>query len=176
MADRAELIEEFREGTTPSGLIRHLLANHGGAVDHWTLRDYFAEAFALTTALPLRAGEEGVCDEARCATLDRVLLEEMLLRRSQWDADSPGGSASWFDGLKTTSPEELKETARAAPYPGLSAETWATLTPAEKEALAVQLASTWAHAERVAVLARLAERLQRRVEEAEGRVLARQGV
>ena len=52
MPDRTDVIKElralFKDGATFSGLLHYLQTRHNRApLDHWTIRDYLQEAFAL---------------------------------------------------------------------------------------------------------------------------------
>ena len=169
-----ELRQLFKEGATPSRLIRHILASHPEeTVSRWMLRDYLEEAFGLTLARGVKSSEDYEHPDLRCAVLNRTLIPEIIQQRKQWD--SPPESQMviepcWLDGLEVTNPEIAKKAATALPHPGLSEATWANLSPAEQESLHVQMASHRLLLERVLMLATLAERLQHQVEKLEQQI------
>lgn len=165
-----ELRQLFRDGATPSRLVRHILARHPDEdVSHWMLRDYLAEAFGLDLVRFLKADSDYSLDNLNLAFLNRILIPEILEQRAVWD-NSAEESSCWFDGLDATSPATNKAEAKATPLPGVSEESWTNLTPEDQEAIHVMMATGKTLSQRVKILAVLAERLQQQVEQLEAQL------
>ena len=79
MPDRTDVIKElralFKDGATFSGLLHYLQTRHNGApLDHWTIRDYLQEAFALPIVRYVEPAEGPHLSPDRLAVLNRTLL------------------------------------------------------------------------------------------------------
>ncbi len=169
MIERMRLVENLRsslkDGATPSRLIRDILAQWGDSISYREVQEILREAFQLPIV------RLGPSLSYRKGILNQTLLAEIVQNRKRWEALIPGPVESfWLDGLQVADPEEVKQRVTAGPYPGLSKESWAALRPDEREALFVQLASGIVLSERVELLARLAERLQQKVDELQDRL------
>jgi len=154
-------------------LIRDIIAHLGDTASSREVREILAESFQLPL---VRLGPSLDLSQMsyKQGILNRVLLAEIVANKERWEAllsPSPRVS-SWLDGLQVTNPEEVRTKIAADSYPGLSKESWAALRPDEQQALIVQLASGLVLSERFEILARLAERLQEKIDELEGRMLS----
>jgi hypothetical protein len=170
MIDRNQLIEELRfrikDGASPSGLIRHILAVAGDQISYADLCGILQDAFCLP-AVRISLSSVSAEHDHRGAILNKTLLMEILLHRSDWDTH-PWADATWLDGLQLRTLKEIGKEVRAAPYPGLTDKNWSSLSPEEKEVLHAQLVSSIVISERMEVLSTLVERLQMRLDELEG--------
>ncbi len=169
--ERSHLIEDLRckakDGATASRLIKDILAGTGGALAHADILELLMEAFHLPVVRAgggMISGEPGLEHEA----LNRTLLADIVQNRREWDVGaSTPGTCCWMDGLRLSDAEDARQQATAAPYPGISQETWTLLKPAEREALVLQLVSGSITSERLQMISRLAERLQQKIDELE---------
>jgi hypothetical protein len=175
MVERYQLVQNLRDqlkdGATPLRLIRDIIAQLGDTTSSREVQEVLEESFQLPIVRlspSLDLGQKSY----RQGILNRTLLAEIVANRERWEAliSSSRGNSSWLDGVQVTSPEEVRMKAAAESYPGLSRESWAALSPDEQQALLVQLASGLVLSDRVEVLARLAERLQEKIDELEGRI------
>jgi len=173
MTDRIPLLDDLRsrlkEGTTPSGLIRHILSVLGSTISYTELCDVLQDAFHLPV---VRLSPSSVAPEQvhRGAILIKTLLMEIVQRRSAWDTSLSHAlpvKPSWMDGLTLRTPQDIGCEVRTTPFPGLTSKSWSVLNPEEQEALYVQLISGIVLSQRVEIISRLAERLQEKVDELE---------
>lgn len=164
-----ELRQLFEQGATPSMLIRHLIRRSpDGDVNAAVLRECMEAAFCLPMARYIRAGVDFFSDVDYCVAVNQRLLPEILQHQQDWNpteqsAVEPGGK--WYEGLTSTPPEIAREAADQAAHPRLSAQSWASLSAAEQDALRLEMASLQTMTERLHILAALVERLQQQVEE-----------
>lgn len=134
----AELRDLFRGGATPSRLVRHVVARHGGGPQLDRLvRAYFREAFGVPM---FRASADLLTlppEELPFADMNAAVIHQIVARRAKWD-NSPGGP-TWMDGLTATDEGQPTESAQ-------------------------RLTATAQHLhEQVAILSRLVEQIQGRV-------------
>ena len=175
MVEHTQLVHNLRDrlkdGATPLRLIRDIMAQLGKAASSREVQEVLAESFQLPI---VRLGPllDLGGQSYRQGILNRTLLAAILENRQRWDAltSSPPGNSSWLDGLHVTSPEDVRAKVAADSYPGLSKESWAALRADEQQALLLQLASGLVLSERLEAVARLAERLQAKIDELEGRM------
>jgi hypothetical protein len=170
MTDRAGLVQElrhsFKDGATPSRLIRDVVKQLGDSPSYWDVEAILTEAFQLPVVRlnPSIVSGQKVCNNS---IYNKALLAEIVQNRDRWDTfdlTSCREQSSWLQGLRLASPQDTKNKVEAAPYPGLSKASWAALHPDEREALFVQLASSMVLSDRVDLLSRLAERLQEKID------------
>ncbi len=174
METRAEVLTElramFREGATPSRLIRHIADRHAGDDDvHLLVQFYFVEAFGVPIVRGLNPVDRFDHDDLRYAFLNEYLVHEIIQRRSEWDAPSdrvPSESDSWLDSLKATDAKDRISQIHGDLIPELS-RCWSHLTPQERYYIQMCLGSANGLSETVKALSRLAECLQQRVIELE---------
>jgi hypothetical protein len=163
-----ELRALFKQGATPSKLLRHIIGRFPGeSLSAWVLRDYLEKAFCLPMARLIQPGIDYTADNPCFVALNRTLIPEIIQRRQEWDTAqeaSSEGVPCWFDGLTSTSPEEARDAASRKTHPRLNTSTWENLSPDEQDALRLQMAGIQTTSERVAILATLVERLQQQVE------------
>ncbi len=181
MSTQPDVIQElramFKEGATPSRLIKHIADRHEGVARlHGLIQEYFIEAFAV----PIVRGLDPIADyrfmDPRLAYLNEDLVHEIIEKRSEWDRDHDSlnnGEISWLDSAKARSDEERFQAAQAGVVPELS-QCWQKLSPKEQQYIQRTFASANGLYESVKILARLADRLQRRVVELEETVLQAQ--
>lgn len=175
MLERTQLVQSLRDrlrdGATPWRLIQDIIAHLGESASGREVREILAESFQLPF---VRLGSSLDLSQMsyRQGILNRTLLAEIVANKEQWEAliSSSGEICSWLDGLRLTSPDDVRRKVAADSYPGLSKESWAALHPDEQQALLVQLASGLVLSDRIEVLSRLAERLQEKIDELEGRM------
>lgn len=173
MIDHAELIQNLRnlvkDGATPLRLIRDLLIQLADTVSAREVQEILAESFQLPI---VRLGPSLDLNQKsyRQGVLNRTLLAEIVESKQRWDALTPSvGNSSWLDGLDVASPTDVREKLAADSYPGLTRESWAALSHDERQMLLAQLASGRVLSDRLEMLSRLAERLQEKIDELEGR-------
>lgn len=175
MVERAKLVQDLRvrlkDGATPLRLMRDIIAYLDGSASPREVREILAESFQLPL---VRLGPSLDLDQIsyRQGILNRTLLAEIVANKERWEASisASARTSSWLDGLQMTDPEDVRTNRAADSYPGLSKESWAALRPDERQALLAQLASGLVLSERMEVLSRLAERLQEKIDELEGRM------
>ncbi len=174
MIPRAELVQklrrDFSDGATPSRLIRDILSEMGDGVSGREVHDILSEAFQLPVVhiSPIPAAN---LEGNKRLVLNRTLLPEIVERKEQWrKLASHPHEPSWVNGVKITELQDVRKNVAAGPYPGLSKETWAALSPEEQESLCVQLCSAMVAWERLELLSKLAERLQDKVNELEAKL------
>jgi hypothetical protein len=167
MRTRPEVVHElrslFKEGATPSALIRHVIARHEGERNlHPLIQAYFREAFGVPIVRGLSPTDDYRQADLRCAFLNEQLAHEMVQRRGEWD--SPGGDESggaWLDAL-SASDDQQRLSQLQAPPPELG-RCWPQLTPSEQSFIQRSLASANGLYEAVKILSRLAECLQQKI-------------
>jgi hypothetical protein len=168
------IIEElrvlFREGATPSRLMRHIVGRHPDEKNrHALIQDYFREAFGVDLVRGLKPFDDYAHADLRYAFLNQDLLHGMAAKRATWDsgkAPTAGAAPSWLDSLEATDLQELIREAEASGLPEL-AEGWVKLNPKERSAVCRIIAGFNLRSETVQLLARLVERLQQKVLELE---------
>ena len=142
----AKLRDLFRGGATPSRLVRHVVARHGGEpqVDR-LVRAYFREAFGVPM---FRASADLLtlpAEQLSFAGVSADTIHQIVARRAEWDTS---GVPSWMDTLTATDPGQFPE--RTAPD--------------ESPESVRRLTATARHLhEQAAILSRLVERLQGQV-------------
>lgn len=160
-----ELIGAFRGGATVAELVR-LALRRVGEDDRRRWRQAVYRAFKIG---PSGWGSLGSTESFGNGTMpDSVLtwvfLPDILANRPAWDTD-PDHEPAWFDGVEKTPLDEQEKL--AATSHGLSPEGWAALGERDREQV-IFLEKMRLHlGENVQLLAALAERLQRRVNELE---------
>jgi hypothetical protein len=169
MSIRPEVQEElrqlFRHGATPSRLIQHLAARHRGDDHlHYLIQVYFLETFGVPIVRSLDPQDNYRDVGMKYHFLNNDVLYEMLQAKGTWNQDAT--EPSWFDPLKATTHDEQLRAVSQQPYFEL-ARVWDKLDDRERAAIQRVLANFIGLSERVSILARLAERLQQRVNELE---------
>jgi hypothetical protein len=174
MNTRPEVIRElrtlFKEGATPSRLIRHIAERHDGERNlHSLIQAYFLDAFGVPIVRGLRPTDDYQHADLRYAFLNEQLLHEMIQERSEWDTQDgarTNGTVSWLDSLNASDDQRRIHQAQAVVLPDLS-RCWSQLTPAEQHFIHQSMASANGLNETVKILSRLAECLQQRIVELE---------
>jgi hypothetical protein len=153
-----ELRGLFKEGSTPSRLIRHIAERHDGDDSlHALIQVYFFEAFGVPIVRGVNPTDCHQHDDLRFAFLNDQLLHEMIQRKGEWDVD---GVPSWLDSLVATADREQLHSAKTvAPKP----RYWNFLTPEEQRLAHLGCASANNLSEKVKILSRLCESLQQKV-------------
>ena len=170
----AELRSMFREGSTPSRLIKHLLDHHGREGFFSLLQTYFREAFAVPLVRASNRPEDYGGSDLRFAHLNVHLLHAMIQHRAEWDnayceGDRP---VCWLDSLVAAEESELIERANPAALPEF-ANCWEALGQEAQKYIKRIMGNANALYERVRILATLAEQLQQRVAELEKQLAER---
>lgn len=174
MEARPEIVHElralFKEGATPSRLIRHIVERHAEERDWQALiQEYFLEAFGVPLVRGLGPADDYRHTDLRYAFLNEQLLHEMIDRRSAWDGRNGFVSSQaghWFDTLSVSDDQRRLEQLRTAVPPELN-RCWPQLTAKEQYFIQRSMASANGLYETVKILSRLAECLQQRVDELE---------
>ena len=174
MNARPEVVGElrvlFEEGATPSRLIRHVLERHEGERSlHALIQDYFREAFEVPIVRGVSTIDADGIAGLDYAFLNEQLIHEMVVRRTEQghaEDETRDGSSSWLDSLEAHGDRERMEGMQTAKIPELSG-AWDQLSASEQRFIRRSLATAGGLYETVKILARLAECLQRRVEELE---------
>ncbi|MCI0459148.1 MAG: hypothetical protein L0Z62_19500 [Gemmataceae bacterium] len=171
----AELRALFREGNTPSRLIKHIVACHPGEQHLFSLiQQYFREAFAVPLVRVTNRPEDYASDDLRFAHLNVHLIHQIIQHRHEWDTPAepgPGGEPGWLDALVATDEVELIQQAEPANLAEFS-PSWDQLDPQVQKYIKRLFGNVNALYEKVLILARLAERLQQRAaDQAEGAAL-----
>ena len=166
MNTRPEVIGElrtmFKEGATPSRLIRHIVERHENEHRfHLLIQLYFLEAFAVPIVRGLNPIDDYQHADLRLDFLNEQLLHEMVQKRSEWDH---GGSETWLDSLTATDDEQRHRKVRDA-VPGELSRLWTQMTPKEKAYIHMLYASSHGQDETVKIMSRLLEALQNQVNE-----------
>jgi hypothetical protein len=174
MSTRPEVISElqslFKEGATPSRLIRHIVDRHEGELNfHSLIQAYFLDAFGVPIVRGLNPLDQYDHGDLRYSFLNEHLVHEMIQRATEW-APSGGvaarGAGSWLDSLTATDAKQrIKEVQSQIP-PDLR-RCWSQLTPEEQYYIQMSTASANGLFETVKILSRLAECLQQKIVELE---------
>jgi hypothetical protein len=101
------------------------------------------------------------------AAVNAFLLPEIVSTRFQWHTRSEGGEKTWMDNLPLTDGAQLQRSRTEESPSGISEAGLAALSASERERLYQMEVGSRALWERVLVLARLAEQLQRKICELE---------
>jgi hypothetical protein len=170
MSVRPEVQEElrllFRQGATPSRLIQLIAERHRGEQSlHGLIQIYFLETFGVPIVRGLNPLDDYESIGLKYAFLNDDVLHWMIEARTTWDQSS--SEQSWLDALTATSIDERLRKAKEQPYSELS-RNWDKLDDKERFVIQRLIAGLNGRSEQVRILARLAERLQQRVNELEG--------
>lgn len=163
----AELRHLFRDGATVAKLIQVARDLLGPNASRRESLKAVREAFGLGVSgwyLPSYTDSFGN-GEVRDSKLTWVFLGDILTGRHDWDTEADGGHPRWYDGVVTSTADELRRAVGS--NHGLTAEGWAALGQQDRDAILLARASQISQAESVEALAALAEQLQRRVTELE---------
>jgi hypothetical protein len=182
MSARADVIRElqamFKEGATPSRLIRHIADRHeGDAGLHALIQEYFLEAFSVPIVRGLNPRDDYRATDQHLAFLNELLLNEIVAKRSEWDSERVSaidGDASWLSTLSARSDDERLVAAQTRIEPEL-VQSWDQLLPKEQQFIQRTIAGANGLYETVKILARLAECLQGRIVELEEQALEKVG-
>jgi hypothetical protein len=170
MNPRPEVVSElrsmFKEGATPSHLIRHIVERHEGEQNyHALIQMYFLEAFGIPIVRGLNPTDHYQHVDLRYAFLNEQLVHDMIQKRDEWDVGVDAGACgtgSWLDPLRAGDDQKRINQVQAATIPELS-QCWAQLTPKEQYFIQRTLATANGLYESVKILARLAECLQQQL-------------
>jgi len=176
MNPRPEVIRElrtlFKEGATPSRLLRHIAERHEREGNlHSLIQSYFRDAFGIPIVRGLNPSDDYHGADLRYAFLNEKLVNEIIQRRSVWDNTgdiTPGGTSSWLDEVKASDDQQRISKMQSIVLPELS-RCWSQLTPKEQHFIQRSLASANGLYETVKILARLVECLQQRLAEEEAK-------
>jgi hypothetical protein len=163
-----ELRAMFRDGSTPSRLIQHIVDRHDGERNCYSLvQAYFREAFGVNMIRGLRPLDRYHHSDLRDAFLNKDLLHEMVEMQATWnhDAHQVEADTSWLTGLSVLSFDDHCNEA-AAGVPEIR-DLWNRLDPKVQAVIERLVAGGIFTYEQVKILTRLAERLQQRVNELE---------
>jgi hypothetical protein len=174
MSTRPEVIRElrslFKEGATPSHLIRHIVERHAGERRyHQLIQDYFREAFGVPIVRGLNPIDDYRHADLRHAFLNEEVVHEIIQRKSEWDENAAAGTGrtdSWLDPLNASDDHQRISQLKTTAIPEL-ARIWSQLTPEEQHFIDGSMATANGLYETVKILSRLAECLQQRVVELE---------
>jgi hypothetical protein len=161
----AELRSLFRQGATPSRLVRHVVEHHGRGPDTDRLiRAYFREAFGV----PMLRASATLLDlppeQLPFAPVTARYVHEMVEHRGEWDAES-----GWMDTLSATNVGTQFRQAHPEREPGL-ALVWEQLDEPTRDVLRRLYSSQQHLSETTAILSRLVEQLQAQVVALEDRI------
>jgi hypothetical protein len=166
----ADLRALFREGTTPSGLIKHIVACHPTEPNPFGLvQAYFREAFAVPLVRVSTSAADYRSDDLRLAHLNVHLVHEIVQHRAEWDSESAsatGARECWLNSVAATDELALINQAHVATLPEF-AGCWDSLGRDAQDYVKRLTGNVNALYEKVRILARLAESLQRRINERE---------
>lgn len=167
MTPLPEVVEElrdlFRDGVTPSRLLRHIAERHDGEPGlHHLIQLYFMEAFGVPIVRGVDPIDRHDHNHRRYWFLNHQLLTEMIQHKAAWDTD---GTGAWLDGLTATDPAAWLASAPTDPPPPALKGCWDSLTPAERQYIQMTHASAGHLWEEVNILSHLCERLQQQVNE-----------
>jgi hypothetical protein len=176
MSTRFEIVEElrslFKEGATPSRLIRHIAERHEGDSNlHSLIQMYFQEAFAVPIVRGLNPIDDYHCADLRYAFLSEQLLHEMIQNRCLWDrpnGDNSFETPGWLESVQANDPQRQIDQIQMETIPELS-RCWHQLNEKESAFIRRSLASANGLYETVIILSRLAECLQQKLLEAEAK-------
>jgi len=172
MTDRETLKDELRElfgrGATVAELLRFARESVGEEAPRKEWVGAVREAFGLSPAgwyLPSYTEGFGSGDSP-ASKLTWVFLPEIMANRPKWDTP-PENEPWWYDGLTKTPFADWQSVAET--NHGVSPEGWAALGEKDRQAVIGLEKMRLAWSEDLQILAALAEQLQRRVNELEGR-------
>jgi hypothetical protein len=153
-----QLRSHFKEGATPSALIRRIAEWHAGESHlDWLVRAYFREAFGIPMIHVGMNQVHHVADGGSLPTFNRYVLANMV--EFMLESDSLGSNeGSWFEGLTAKAP--------AVPDPGTLPElsgSWDRMDDESKRFVRRLIDSSHESHRKVEILAALAERLQQQV-------------
>jgi hypothetical protein len=176
MNTRPEVINElrslFKDGATPSRLIRHIVDRHAGErTYHSLIQACFREAFGIPIVRGLNPIDDYQHADLRYAFLNEQLVHEMIQRRSEWDSGGAAGTredGAWLDSLTAHDDKQRLREVQSVTLPDLS-ECWSRLSPDEQHYIQRSFASANGLYETVKILSRLVECLQRRLDEVEAK-------
>jgi hypothetical protein len=167
-----ELRALFREGSTPSRLIQHIIERHEGEQNCYSfIQAYFREAFGVDIVRGLRPLDKYQHSDLRDAFLNNDLLHEIVEKQSTWNLDAnhaEAANASWLAGLTAKSIDEHYD--KAAQGVAELGDLWNRLDPKEQAFIQRMVAGDNWNYEQIKILIRLAERLQQRVTELESQL------
>lgn len=168
MPTRPDVITElrslFRQGATPSRLLEFIRDSHPGEGNWFLLAgDYFAEAFAVPFVRVTNNPDDYSSPGLRHAHLNGRLLHQMIQNRPLWDDRQE--ASPWLDFL-TASDEATLETQAKVAVSARVGDISPPLDPAVLGYLQQTTAQVAMLHERVQILARLAESLQRQIPQA----------
>jgi|SRR5579872_1681526 len=172
MNTRTEIINElrslFKDGATPSRLIRHIVERHEGERSlHALIQSYFLEAFGIPIVRGLNPTDDFQHTDLHYSFLNEQLIHDMVQKRSEWDAGFVAGSSeteSWLDSLKAADDDQRISQVQSVAISELS-RCWPNMTPKEQAYIQGSLATANGLYQSVKILARLAECLQQQVAE-----------
>src|SRR5438270_209358 len=128
----AELRSLFRQGNTPTALIKHIVRSHPGERGLFSLiQAYFREGFGTSIVRVSTNPEDYTCSDLRFARLNIDLIHQMIRARPEWDKEaesSPDGAVRWLDSLAATDELELIEKPQPGTWPEF-ADCWEKLNP-----------------------------------------------
>jgi len=160
------LRQRFADGATFSGLLRYLLDQHPEEkVTAGMVREYIMEAFSVPFHQSIKMDVDNPSNDDVYAAVNAFLLLEIVSARSHWHTSprSEGGEKTWMDNLQLTDGAQLQRSRTEQSPSGISEAGLAALSASERERLYEMEVGSRALWERVLVLARLAEQLQRKL-------------
>lgn len=154
----------FAEGATYSGLLRYILKQHvAEELKQSDVQRYLVEAFDVPFFCPVRKNVKSRQNDDYYTQIDTWLIADIVAARASWlgthDSESP--ESAWWDTLPLKEPDQFPE---GKPL-WLSSASWEALSPDEREKMSAAATSCEVLWQKVLLLARLAEQLQRRVSE-----------
>lgn len=162
----AELRELFREGATPSRLIRLVTVRHEDERELFTLIQlYFQEAFGVPIVRGLNSIDDYRHDDLRHGFLNHQVIPRMIEHRTEW-LTSEEAAGTWLENLNARDTREHIEAIRKVQNNELR-QVWEKLSEEEKYYIHMSMASANRLWEEVQVLAKFAERLQQRINQLE---------
>ena len=158
----AELRRLFKAGATPSRLVRHIVAEHGGEpqVDR-LVRTYFREAFGIPMFRASASLLTLPAEELPFAGVNAATIHQMVERRAEWDRDATPG-VTWMDSLVATDAAFLNDQTRPEQFGELAA-IWGQLGEPAQTFIKRLVGNAQHLHEKVNVLSRLVEQLQQQV-------------
>jgi len=168
---KAELVELFGQGATVAELLRYARNAVGEDATRKVWVGAVREAFGLSPAgwtLPSSTESFGN-GEVRDSVLTWVFLPHLMENREKWDSppDERLDEARWHDGLRRLTSDQYFTDAEKTH--GLSPDGWATLGEEDRRQVVFLEKMRLSLGDDIQLLAALAEQLQRRVNELEGR-------
>lgn len=153
----------FKAGATYSGFLRYILNQHSGDELHAEIiRSYIMEAFSISFFLPVRRNVDSQQNDNCYAEIDTWMIPEILSTSgAELAVDDTDESVPWWESLDLQTPDQFP-TGKPA---WLSSSSWEALSPTEREKVATATTSCSVLSQNLLVMARLAEQLQRRIDE-----------